>query len=125
MEVRSQVHSAGKISLPVICEMVIVLICFLSACRGYENSESRSITVSKDATLHWNANPEIDLAGYRIYYGTSSHVYMQNKGSGIEVRALTFKIENLQPGTYFFSVTAFDQNGNESGYSSEVSKVIQ
>ena len=75
------------------------------------------------ATLHWQANTEPDLAGYRIYYGTSSRSY----GSYIPVDKDTtsYTIKNLTEGrTYYFALTAVDTSGNESGYSQEVWKTI-
>jgi hypothetical protein len=67
------------------------------------------------------------VVGYRIYYGTTSHTYLQPKGSGIDaVVATTYIIRGLQSGTtYFFAVTDYDASGNESGYSAEVSKTVQ
>ncbi|MFQ5455433.1 MAG: fibronectin type III domain-containing protein [Nitrospirota bacterium] len=79
-----------------------------------------------EALLSWNANTEPDLAGYMVYYGTSSHNYIQVRGKG-ELTGLntTYTIQNLTEGvTYYFAVTAFDTSGNESNYSNEVSKII-
>lgn len=72
------------------------------------------------ATLSWNTNPETDLAGYKVYMGTSSGLY----GSPIDVgKATSYVMANLKVGnTYYFSVTAYDTSGNESLHSSEVSK---
>ena len=67
------------------------------------------------------------MAGYRVYYGTSSRSYLQSKGSGANTGKTTqYTASGLQSGrTYYFSVTAYDAVGNESAYSSEVSKVAQ
>ena len=81
------------------------------------------------ATLSWNANTESDLAGYRIYYGMSARTgtcptggYPNNINVG-NVAAYTFS--NLTDGsTYYFSITAYDTSGNESCFSSQVSKLI-
>jgi hypothetical protein len=74
-----------------------------------------------DITLAWDANTETDLAGYRLYYGTSSRSY----GSPISVgTTTTYTMQNLSPGTYFFTVTAYNTSGAESGYSNEVSTII-
>lgn len=78
------------------------------------------------ATLTWDANSELDLAGYRVYYGTTPGVYIQAKGEGINVgNTTTYQVIDLQVGTqYYFAVTAYDTLGNESDYSDEVSKTI-
>ncbi len=70
-------------------------------------------------TLAWDPNQEPDLAGYKLYYGTSSRSYSQN----VNVGNLTlYTLAGLQAGvTYYFAVTAYDTEGNESDYSNEVS----
>lgn len=72
--------------------------------------------------LTWTANSEADLQGYRVYYGTAPGVYGQVQGAGIDAGTATeFTVLALQPGsTYHLAVTAYDQAGNESGYSSEL-----
>ena len=56
------------------------------------------------ATLSWDApttnadgTPLTDLAGYKVYYGTSSHTYSQN----IDVsNVTTYTVNNLTDGAY-------------------------
>ena len=74
------------------------------------------------ATLTWNSNAESDLAGYKVYAGTSSGRY----GAPIDVGKVTsYTMANLNVGnTYYFIVTAYDTSGNESLQSAEVSKSI-
>ena len=72
--------------------------------------------------VSWNANTEEDLAGYNVYYGTSSGQY----GEAITT-ADTSQLLTLTPDigtTYYFAVTAFDTSGNESDYSEEVSLFV-
>lgn len=85
------------------------------------------------ATLNWNANTESDLAGYKIYYGTSSRTGTDPKTCGncgystsVNVgNVLTYTFSNLTDGaTYYFSTSAYDASNNESSFSSEVSKAI-
>ena len=74
------------------------------------------------ATLSWNRNPEADIAGYRIYYGTTSGRYAQMSDVGNAVQA---DVSNLSVGnTYYFVVTAYNTSGDESLPSSEVFKVM-
>jgi hypothetical protein len=70
------------------------------------------------ATVSWDANTESDLAGYKIYYGTSSGSY----DTEIDVGNVTsFIIDNLEDGTtHFFAMTAYDDSSNESDFSNEV-----
>lgn len=81
-------------------------------------------------TLEWDMNLD-QISGYRIYYGTESRKYNQPKGQGVNVgltenpSAPKYKIENLQSGiTYYFAITTYDKAGNESDFSSEVSKKV-
>jgi hypothetical protein len=72
-------------------------------------------------TLTWNSNNEDDITGYKIYYGNSS----RNYNSIVDVGNQTsYTISNLVDGnTYFFASTAYDINGNESGFSKEISYI--
>ena len=76
-------------------------------------------------TLTWAPNKESDLAGYRIYVGTSSGTY-DFPGSPFTIdKIATYIVTNLQQKTtYFFAVSAYDLAGNESPLSNEVSKSI-
>ena len=69
-------------------------------------------------TLEWNANPEQDLAGYIIYQGTSSRDYDASMDVGNWTGTTIANLENNK--TYYFAVTAYDTDGNESRYSNEV-----
>jgi len=77
--------------------------------------------------LSWGApssnadgTPLNDLAGYNIYYGTASGNYSESIDVG---DVLTYQVNNLSTGvTYYFTTTAYDTSGNESGYSNEISK---
>ena len=79
-------------------------------------------SASNSATLTWVPNTETDLAGYKIYVGTQSGVY----GDPIVLgRVNTYQVANLVVGTtYFFCITAYDNAGNESARSVELSKSI-
>lgn len=74
---------------------------------------------SNEVTLQWVANTETDLAGYRLYQGTAPGTY----ASSIDVGNITTStVSNLQEGeTYYFAVTAYDESGNESYPSEEIS----
>jgi hypothetical protein len=83
-----------------------------------------SATLSWTApTLNTDGSPLVDLAGYRIYYGTSSGTLNQTvqlNSAGL----MTYVFSNLSPATYYFAVTAFNANNVESDQSTVVSKVI-
>ena len=77
------------------------------------------------AILTWRPNRESDLAGYKIYVGTSSGTY-NFPGSPFRVdKVATYTVTNLQQKTtYFFAISAYDIAGNESPLSNEASKSI-
>ena len=77
---------------------------------------------SVSAVVAWDPNAESDLMGYKLYVGTSSGVY----GAPIDVGNFTdYEVRNLEPGrTYYFSVTAYDLSGNESGLADEISNTL-
>jgi hypothetical protein len=64
-----------------------------------------------------------DLAGYRVHYGLASGSY--NESVDVNDASITFvQISDLEPGTWFFAVTAIDHSENESVLSAEVLKVV-
>ncbi len=77
------------------------------------------------ATFSWLPNQETTLAGYKIYYGTVSGTYDNtiDVGNPAPVNGrIQGQVNGLVEGTtYYFAVTAYDTNGLESDYSTEVS----
>ena len=70
-------------------------------------------------TLAWDPNSESDLAGYKIYLGTSSGNYLRNINVG---KVTTYTLTGLNAGiVYYATATAYSTSGQESGYSNEVS----
>src|SRR5437773_12292233 len=73
-------------------------------------------------TVAWTANTESNLAGYKVYYGTSSHSYQTSIDVGNQT---TYIVTGLLAGqTYYFAVTAYNTSHAESGYSNETSGVV-
>jgi hypothetical protein len=80
---------------------------------------STGIAYAAQLTLAWNPNTEQDLAGYKIYYGTSSGAYEVAVNVG---KWTSCTIDGFKEGrTYYLAATAYDVYGNESGFSNEVS----
>ncbi len=74
-------------------------------------------------TLAWAANPEPDLAGYRIYVGSAPGVY--DPARTLTTTGLTQVVSGLDNGvTWYMAVTALDTSDNESAYSEEVNRLL-
>jgi hypothetical protein len=69
-------------------------------------------------TLAWDASPSAAVAGYRVYWGTNSRAYCCVTNAGL---VLTQAVVLSHRGRWFFAATAYDTNGLESDFSSEVS----
>jgi len=77
---------------------------------------------SSSATLQWAANQEPDLAGYRVYHGTTSGNYGSPHNAG---KTTSYQYTNLESNkSHYFSVTAYDTAGNESPPGLEVFKTV-
>lgn len=76
-------------------------------------------------TLSWSANGEPDQAGYKVYVGTASGRY-DFPGSPFMTGPVTsYRVSNLPvPQTYFFALSAYDNAGNESVLSTEISNSL-
>lgn len=94
-------------------------------------SPNRQLGGSGSALLSWtpptervNGSPLTDLTGYIIRYSTdptrlSRKVHVDNP------ETTHYTIEDLPPGTYYFSVSAVTASGSESKLSNMVSKTIK
>jgi hypothetical protein len=72
----------------------------------------------QSVTLAWDPNTDPGLAGYKLYYGTQSRNYTNSIDAGNQI---SYAALGLQAGTtYYFAVTAYDNQGLESDYSNEV-----
>lgn len=83
------------------------------------------------ATLMWTPPTQntdgsalANLAGHRIYYGTSPSALTQTVQISNQ-SVSTYVIENLAPATYYFAVKAYTTTGAESASSNIASKIVQ
>ncbi len=74
-------------------------------------------------TVRWAANSESDLAGYKIYTGSLSNIY--DGFRTLTTTSLSQVVAGLDNGSiWYHAVTAYDQTGNESTFSAEVSRLV-
>ncbi len=91
---------------------------FLSLMMGLFLVAIPDVRAAQQVTVAWDANSEPDLAGYKVYYGTSSRNYATSRDAG---KVYSYTIADLQEGTTFYiAATAYDRYGNESAFSQEV-----
>ncbi len=83
-----------------------------------------SVALSWQApSLNTDGSALTDLAGYRIYYGTTQGNYTEQitiENPGIT----TYVVDNLSPNTWYFAATAFNEANIESNFSGEASQTI-
>jgi hypothetical protein len=78
-------------------------------------------TFAGSVSLVWDANSEPELAGYRLYYGTSTRLYTSQIDVG---KVTTYTVTGLPAGTYYFAVTAYSADA-ESALSNEVFATVE
>jgi Right handed beta helix region/Fibronectin type III domain len=73
------------------------------------------VTGDASITATWNANPEADLKGYTLFWGTTPDALTQSKALDAPT---TTKVEGLTNGTtYFFALEAQNTNLEKSAHS--------
>jgi len=91
----------------------------------------KDVTIFKfcdSISFEWDPNTEQDIAGYRVYRssmegGWVSYSTDPNTPNFVEATAhpiVTLTVNNVPPGLWFWTATAFDTAGNESGFSNHV-----
>ena len=108
----------------------------ITATDGANNSVTDTIVIRREsageasAILSWQSpteredgTPLTDLQGYRIHYGRMPGIYdyqidIDNPG------VVSYLVDNLSPGDWYFRVTAFDKDGAESAPSDEAHRRI-
>jgi Fibronectin type III domain len=97
---------------------------------GAAAGSTSTTPVNRSAALSWeapttntNGSALTDLAGYRIYYGSTSDDLKQSVQI-TNVSTLTYIVNDLTPGTWYFAVMAVTSTGSESALSNVVSKTI-
>lgn len=89
-------------------------------------SNFQVVAINRTLSLSWSANPEADLAGYKVHYSTTGYPYTSTVDVG---NVTSFVLSGLPTGPYFVTVTAYDTSrdnqtdqidGNESWFTSEL-----
>jgi hypothetical protein len=119
----------------VLCTMrnksALFVVSFLAGCSQTVPMTGNTATGgSGSATLTWTASetntdgsPLHNLSGYRIYFGTDTNDLSQLIAI-VGYGATSYVMKGLAPGTYYFVVSAFNSEGQESAKSDIASKTI-
>lgn len=84
----------------------------------------QALAVSTPFELNWTPNAESDLAGYRIYSGSTPGQYGDPLAQVGLVTRYNGTLQHDTTVTKYFVLTALDRTGNESPRSNEVTKTF-
>lgn len=131
---RQSLHTENKLVLIISVIMIMMILAGCGSGGGSNSgasvsSDNTNTGVTKSSlTLNWgapttnsNGTPLTDLAGFNVYYGTSSRNYSYKVDVGNTTGTV---ISDLSSGMWCFAVTAYDTSGNESSLSNELCKTI-
>ena len=69
------------------------------------------------------------VAGYEVHWGRSSGAYTQSVDVGMprdQSGILTYVLDGLEaPGTYYFAMTSYDDDGQASPFSNEITVAVE
>src|ERR1700686_1224863 len=82
---------------------------------------SASTLDAATVTATWDPNPESDIAGYLLSYGTQSGVYSTTVNVG---NVTTWSLTLTAGQTYYFAAQAVNTSGLTSPYSAEVAFTV-
>ena len=117
---------AGRCSGALLLTIASLMVACGADSVGWDKG-TEAISSGGTAILAWDPPVSaLGLAGYRVYYGTTSGTYLQPPGQGVAVtNGTTYTVAGLQSATtYYFAVTAYDLSNSETGFSNEVLKTI-
>jgi len=79
-----------------------------------------TLSMAKSVKLSWDASPTETVTGYNVYYSVHPDVSDPN---AVDVGdTLTYSVEGLDDAAvFYFAVTAYDVDSNESAFSNIVS----
>ena len=104
--------------------LLIFTLLLVAGCGGGDGGGGGNGSSDGTIKLGWDPNTESDLAGYRVYYGTSSGAYDNSVDAGMGTPSgglVTYSLTNLTKGqSYCIAVTAYNKFSYEGGFSNEV-----
>ncbi len=110
------VQAASK---PAARSFLRVWLALLTVCLTLSPSWVSAVS---SVTLAWDGSIDPGIAGYKIYYGTTSHSYSSSVDVG-NVTSATISLPS-DNATYYFAATTYDASGTESDFSNEATYTV-
>lgn len=112
--------------------LLLIAITIAGCGGGGSTTANENTTTPNSVILHWNAPATrndgtylgmSEIAGYKVYMGpnASSLTLVSNIS---DPYTMEYEVNNLDVGTYYFSVSTYDTDNLESDMSGVVSKTI-
>lgn len=102
--------------------LISLILTIVLAVSAYALPTQQKTTLSWSAvTTNVDGSLCTDLAGYKVYWSTTSGTYNNVKDVGNVTTINIPTVIGQLKGTYYFVVTAYDTIGNESLFSNEAS----
>lgn len=122
----SRSASGSEVIGPIAASTTFVLTCTGT---GGNTVQMVSVGALGEVSISWvppsenvDGTPLTDLASYRIYYGSMSRSYTDS--IDIQDPTATSHAFAVASGDYYVTMTALDQNGNESAYANEIVRSV-
>ena len=95
------------------------MLCVAVLAAGWAEVQAASIGLAwEPTTTYTDGTPATDIAGYKVYYGTTSRTYTACLDVGNVTTGRVTGLRELT--TYYFAVTAYNTVSNESAFSDEL-----
>jgi hypothetical protein len=112
---------------PIVISLLCLPLLFLS----HPAAWAEGPTVGANAVASWTnptktvrGTPLTNLAGIKVWIGTSSHKYSKSYNAGL-VSSLPLSVLKLTDGQYYIAVQAYNTIGGVSDYSDEFAFVLK
>jgi hypothetical protein len=121
------ITSSGSFTAPAASQLTTV---YVKATSIADPTQSATATVTITPTtqhivdLNWNGSISTNLSGYNVYRGMTSAGPYAKINSGLVASTLYTDSSVVSGQTYYYTVTAVDSSGAESGYSNQTQAVV-
>jgi hypothetical protein len=83
------------------------------------------VVVPHSVSLNWTASTSSNVTGYNVYRGTQANGLFPTKLTSSPIVGTSYTDLAVQAGTtYYYAVTAVDNNNNESAYSNQAPATV-